>query len=426
MYAKSAHIYGFKCFGKAVLDLQFPGREDGDCSAIDNINLILGDNGGGKSSILRAVAIAMLAPALLDSGFVPYRLVRRPDAETAFLKVVARLDDHDQLHDLSQDDEIELLARIDRVETRRGLDRLHLERTPASPLEELIYDDGSHAFFVVGYGATRRIETGDYSPSSARKMRGARYQRIASLFEDHVTLRPLDALFDDLGKRKREAIDLINDVLPDELALVGRVDRESGQHPVTFRGQKIPFSTLSDGYRAFVGMVGDLVGHIADVCPKGMALVDVPGIVLIDEVDLHLHPSWQRRVVADLASALPNLQFILTSHSPLVVATVERQNIFLTDEDDDGRATVKQIEEHAYGRSVDQLLLSSYFGLTSTRPVTAVRRSEDIMDKIAKGDDEAAVAFLESLSAPQSYSGSSRHRGSRKGSKTRARSAKKA
>jgi len=75
LYAKSLHIYDFRCFGKAALELQYPGRpsgEDQQVSEIPNVNLILGDNGGGKSSILRAVAIAALAPALLDSGFVPY------------------------------------------------------------------------------------------------------------------------------------------------------------------------------------------------------------------------------------------------------------------------------------------------------------------------------------------------------------------
>jgi AAA15 family ATPase/GTPase len=78
LYAKSIHIYGFKCFGKAELALQYSGRSSGSVSESENINLILGDNGGGKSSVLRALAIAVLAPALLESGFVPYRLVRRP------------------------------------------------------------------------------------------------------------------------------------------------------------------------------------------------------------------------------------------------------------------------------------------------------------------------------------------------------------
>lgn len=393
-----------------MLDLQYPGKAPSENSpdqkapaALGNVNLILGDNGGGKSSVLRAIAIAMLAPALLESGFVAHRLVRRPDAKDSFLKVVAKLEENDRLNELDDREKIELIARIDKVERRNALDRLHLEHTPDSPLEKLIFDDLSHAFFVVGYGATRRIESGDFSPSTARKMRGERYGRVASLFEDHVALRPLEALFDTFGRRKKEAIETINAVLPEGLSLTGKRDARNDQYLVSFHDQEVPFFSLSDGYRAFIGMVGDLVGHLVDVRPRGVSLAEIPGVVLIDEVDLHLHPSWQRRVVTDLARGFPKLQFIMTSHSPLIVTSVGSKNIFLTDTGEDGHATITQIEEQAFGRSIDQLLLSSYFGLTSARPVEAVEETDSLISKVAQGDDEAAIAFLERMSEPKSY-----------------------
>jgi hypothetical protein len=92
VYAKKLSIYDFKCFGKAVIELQYPGRKIKAALESPNVNLIVGDNGGGKSSVLRAIAIAALAPALLESGFVPYRLVRRPDASRALLKLLCALD----------------------------------------------------------------------------------------------------------------------------------------------------------------------------------------------------------------------------------------------------------------------------------------------------------------------------------------------
>ena len=102
MYARSLHIYDFKCYGKAALELQFPGRRTKGKSEISNVNVILGDNGGGKSSVLRALAIAVLAPVLLESGFVAHRLVRRPTdgtppVEAALLKVAAVVGKLDQV-----------------------------------------------------------------------------------------------------------------------------------------------------------------------------------------------------------------------------------------------------------------------------------------------------------------------------------------
>ena len=74
----------------------------------------------------------------------------------------------------------------------------------------------------------------------------------------------------------------------------------------------------------------------------------------------------QRRAVT--CERIPKLQFVLTSHSPLVASTVKRENVFVSDTAEDGTATIEQLEEKVYGRSAEQLLLSSYFGLQTTRP----------------------------------------------------------
>ena len=372
---------------------------------------MLGDNGGGKSSVLRALAIAMLAPALLDTGFVPYRLVRRGRPEekhyaSALLKVSGEASgDEVQYREKAkrQSNTVELLARID-LRGRGNLDRLHLERTPASPISDLIYDDVSPAYFVVGYGATRRVETGEFSASSSLRSRGLRYQRIAGLFEDHLALRPLQAWLPRLRERNpdrfRQAVEVINSVLPEIIRFEGDIDSEEEQFVFLFEGVATPFTALSDGYKAFIGWVGDLVGQLADVAPQSTALVDVRGLVLVDEIDLHLHPAWQRAVVPTLAAAFPKLQFVFTSHSPLVASTVEKENVFLTDVAEDGTATIKQLDEKVYGRSAEQLLLSSYFGLETTRPATFQDQARVLFRRAAEGDPEAALAYLESLTLP--------------------------
>lgn len=400
VYADTLSIYDFKCFGKAVLRLHHPRRRND--LRLKNVNLVLGDNGAGKSSVLRALAIAVLAPALLGSGFVPYRLVRRSgqeagDAGKALLKVdgVAEASEKEYLPSRRK---FELLAKIDARPGDR--DRLHLDSTPATPIAALLDDDTSPAFFVVGYGATRRVETGDYVPSSARRARGLRYQRIAGLFEDHLALRPMQDWLPRLRYRAPDRYDAavrrINDVLPEDIRFAGEIN-SNDQYLFTFRGVETPFPALSDGYKAFIGWIADLLGHMTDVLPDGGELDDLAGIVLVDEIDLHLHPSWQRRIVPDLARVFPKLQFVFTSHSPIVAATVESANVFVTDTDDHGLATIRQLDEKTLGRTPDQLLLSGYFGLETTRPETFRKEAQDLFARAAGGDGRAALEYLERL-----------------------------
>lgn len=404
MYVKRLNVYEFRCFGAAELELQYPGRQAEPISDISNVNLILGDNGGGKTSVLRALAIAVLAPALLESGFVPSRLVRRTDDDTprkSLLKIEG-IATANEKQKTSRKRKLELLARLEMRGGRGNLDRLHLESTPESPISDLIFDDYSPAFFVAGYGATRRVETGEFSESSARRSRGLRYQRVAGLFEDHVALRPLQSwlprLTSDLGKQDA-AITQLRRVLPPQIAFTGEQDEEN-QYLFQLNGNTSPFSSLSDGYKAFIGFASDLVSHLVDVAPPKTAIDEIPGLVLVDEIDLHLHPEWQRTVVPALAAAFPRIQFVFTSHSALVASTVKKENVFLTDLDNAGVPTVRQSDENVFGRSAEQLLLSSYFGLTTTRAEGFHAQAVELFEEAAKGSSDAAIQYLKRLTEP--------------------------
>lgn len=85
------------------------------------------------------------------------------------------------------------------------------------------------------------------------------------------------------------------------------------------------FSNLSDGYRNMIAMVADIAHRAARLNPQlGLGAVrETPGIVLIDEIDLHLHPRWQRTVVEDLKRSFPKVQFVVTTHSPFILQSLE-------------------------------------------------------------------------------------------------------
>lgn len=97
-------------------------------------------------------------------------------------------------------------------------------------------------------------------------------------------------------------------------------------HPDT--GEMI-VDDLSDGFRSILSMVADLAYRMVRLNPflGRRAILDTPGIVLIDEIDMHLHPSWQQTVLLDLQKAFPKVQFIVTTHSPQVLGSVPPDSI---------------------------------------------------------------------------------------------------
>lgn len=97
-------------------------------------------------------------------------------------------------------------------------------------------------------------------------------------------------------------------------------------HPVT--GEMV-VDDLSDGFRSVLSMVADLAYRMVRLNPHlgERAVVDTPGLVLIDEIDMHLHPLWQQTVLLDLQKAFPNVQFVVTTHSPQVLGSVPADSI---------------------------------------------------------------------------------------------------
>jgi predicted ATP-binding protein involved in virulence len=107
-------------------------------------------------------------------------------------------------------------------------------------------------------------------------------------------------------------------------------DPKRGEMTIAFaEGQELPFSALSDGQRGIAALVGDLAMRSAQLNPQlgAEAPAETPGVVLIDEVDLYLHPKWQRSILSNLASIFPKLQFICTTHSPQVIGEIGPERI---------------------------------------------------------------------------------------------------
>jgi hypothetical protein len=132
--------------------------------------------------------------------------------------------------------------------------------------------------------------------------------------------------------------------------------------------------------------------------PDDAKLKNNRGIVMVEEIDLHIHPKWQMNILPTLAKALPNIQFIVTSHSPLVAGSLEWMNIIQMAPGTKQSSKPRRIEQSIHGLDADQILLTDFFGMTSTRAPAKETQIQRLTEKARGGDVAAAKELLEALS----------------------------
>ena len=137
----------------------------------------------------------------------------------------------------------------------------------------------------------------------------------------------------------------------------------------------VTLDQLSLGYRTMIAWVVDLARRLFERYPEMENPLEGPAICLVDEIDLHLHPTWQRKITGFLSTRFPNTQFIATAHSPLVVqALPDEANVAVLKQSDEPEETgaryVKILNDMkpAANLRVDQILTSELYGLASARP----------------------------------------------------------
>jgi predicted ATP-binding protein involved in virulence len=157
-------------------------------------------------------------------------------------------------------------------------------------------------------------------------------------------------------------------------------------------GQVLYVDDLSHGYRRIIGIAAELAWRSCILNPRNQAQAPTKakGVVLIDEIDLHLHPSWQRRVLADLQRAFPLVQFIVATHSPLIVSEAPRECLRLLRLD----GTLGSVP-HTFGRNADALL-EDLQGVPS-RPTWAEERLRALAQSVDGGRFEQARTIVGEL-----------------------------
>lgn len=341
--------------------LNFRRFEENTFEFHPQFTLLVGDNGAGKTALLEALRVGVGAYLLgIDNSPVPAPSIRRDCVRletrqggefSTFERVipcVVRCEGRVHGQDLRWSRELpSVRGRTNRVGARALEQRV---KRHAQEDKKAIKDERAMNFpLVVSYGTGRLwIE-----PRATRQALSAVRQPLgkASRFEAYRgCLEP--TMSSELLRRwiKKMALIALQNQQPLQSldavygAVVGCVEGveralynfEIDDIVLDFKnGERFPFGLLSDGQRTMTALAADIAWRCIQLNPQlaGQAPRETEGVVLIDELDLHLHPNWQRVIVPNLLSLFPKLQFVATTHSPFIVQSLDGQGLInLSDE----------------------------------------------------------------------------------------------
>ncbi|MCI0553167.1 MAG: AAA family ATPase, partial [Anaerolineae bacterium] len=150
---------------------------------------------------------------------------------------------------------------------------------------------------------------------------------------------------------------------------------------------------LSDGYRNLLAVILDFARRLAQAHPNWDKPLEAPGILLIDEVELHLHPQWQQKIIPNLHRVFPNTQLIVATHSPQVLTTVEREKISIIKEN-----RLHMASSSTYGAESNRVMLE-VMGTDSRPPDNQfTEQLQELFGLINRGELDEASKLCEELS----------------------------
>ncbi|MEQ8970244.1 MAG: AAA family ATPase [Coleofasciculus sp. C1-SOL-03] len=389
MHIDKLHIQNFRCFQE--IHFKFPS---------DNTAILIGINGSGKSSVLDCLAALLIQLRIQILGiehmsFLEADSVREMLNENFTITI-------DDINKKAQTLNVYITIALDANQKISW----NIQKNINQPIP-LIYNNQIYDYInrlrpqllqqsngnlpLLAYYRTYRIllanksidinnldnKNPDCNINQLNSYWGAFNQGIITFkdfliwfrqeedYENEIRLRQDNAYRNPNLEVIRKAIEVFLAEFPDSDFHNLRVVRSKSQRNLDFtrnpappsltitkNNQDFKLEQLSDGEKMLLMLVTDLARRLAIANPGlGVNALEGKGIVLIDEIDLHLHPQWQRIVIPSLTRTFPNCQFIVTTHSPQVLSNVKRENVFILED-----YQLVEVTPHTYGRDSNSIL----------------------------------------------------------------------
>lgn len=374
MYITRIQLKNVRGFKEVELDLD---RGDGTYAGW---TVFAGQNGSGKSTLLQAIATAMYSNETTNNLMEIWSWM--PDFR---IELSYSLSDKEMK---TLDLPFKQSGTIAYVQNHRSFKGpKHVAKAFGSYWSKL---------FLIGYGPFRRLHR-----ESLAEYKVGKERPVQTLFNPNATLadavswlhklhyQSLDNPKGPAEQLKEHIFTLLNDGLLPQGVKIQRISSE-GLH-VLDNGKELLLQQMSDGYRSIVSLVVDILQNMHNCFDGGLQLEEgrehyiVPhsGVILIDEMDAHLHVSWQKEIGYWFKSRFPNIQFLVTTHSPFICQAADKRGLISLKREDSGQQA-QHLDEATYyavvNGSTDDAVMTQLFGLEYTHSHAA----EALRERLAK------------------------------------------
>ena len=396
MYLEKVHLQNYKAIEELDIDLK-PG-----------VNLLIGDNGAGKTSVLEGIAVVLGGMFVNVAGVSTkniikddVRMVIKPigDSSTA-IKYFEPVFAGCMLHVTDEQDfawnriKEEVSAKHTKIDDKRV----------CVWMKKLTNDLDSILPLVSFQSAARawRVKRGDFGTELKKKLDDRRCGYIGCL-DSSMDVKSIqqwclkqEVMISNKGTVRE--YEMFKNIVASFMKEINELDEipsiyySSQFEELVYKDDKteIPISKLSAGYQSLLWMIMDLANRVCLLNPELESREQVTGIVLIDEIDLHLHPKWQWNVIEALRKTFAGVQFIIATHSPIVISAAKEANLILLDD----AGEVNYLPD-CYGYEVEDVL--RYRQESVSRPKKVKSLVDEIENAIEDIDFDKAEVALKAL-----------------------------